>query len=560
MILKAYAVAIGVVYLAAVLLLVWARELRTAYLAGALVVLVVGVWLTWRQRRRGGPRGELVYVACGVLALAVVSATVNEHQLYRVGSDWSAVQAEREAARSLELARRMAGIVERGRRVVEVAAQASRTGGDTLFDALASLRRRSRVQAIVAFDDVGQPLAWAGDHRGPIPDAVREGTVPVYYGQRPLFGYLYFVRPVAGRQRHVAVAILLEADLPGEQSGPGFASRFAGVTGERPHFSAGGGAGAAWSLVVAGDTVAHATFEAADQASQRMATATAGRRLVGGLLLVALIFLAAAWLRPARHREGGASAVPLLAVALALLAAPLGRTLGLQRLFSPMLFVLPLPGDIVLESVLVILLPLAGLIATYNGSERVGKAFYGHVVVGGVGVGAVFAGGMWLLQRSAAAPLLQGGTPLWLGFQVAALVLFTLVARLALPRGVGPGRRARWLAGVAGVLLVFALVMVVVGVWRVGHVVNPLLLGLWAIPCVLLALALAGYDGRPQRLARWLAAGFLAATAVVPHTWTLSGEAHLQAAEQEISTLGTRADPFLDYLLRRFAEEVRTQQ
>ncbi len=106
----------------------------------------------------------------------------------------------------------------------------------------------------------------------------------------------------------------------------------------------------------------------------------------------------------------------------------------------------------------------------------------------------------------------------------------------------------------------FILVIVLIGVWRVGHVVDPMLLALWAVPSMLLAIALASYDGRGQRLVRWLAAGFLAATAVVPHTWTLSGEAQLATAEQELNTLGTRADPFLDYLLRRFAEEVQTQQ
>ncbi|MEJ2186178.1 MAG: hypothetical protein P8Z36_09605 [Gemmatimonadota bacterium] len=557
---SAYTVAIGAVYLAVVLLLLWARALRTAYIVGSAAALGVGAWLTWRERHRGGLRGVVIYIASGVMVLALVSSSVIERRLHLVATDWPTVSAAREATHAAELGRRMDGLVERGRRVVDVAAEHAASSGDTLFDVLGELRQRAGVQAIVVFDDVGQPVAWAGDHHGPIPDPVRDGSAKIFYGERPLFGYLYFVRSVPERHRRVAVAILLETDLPGEESGPGFASRFARVTGERPRFAAGGAAGAVWSLVAAGDTVAHATFDAPDQAGRRLAIATGGRRLVAVLLLVTLIFLAAAWLRPARHRRGVASLAPLAALALALLVAPLGRTLGLQRLFSPMLFVLPMPGDIVLESVLVILLPAAALLATMYGRVNERRSLYWRIPLGGLVVASVFAGGMWILQQSAASPMLEGGAPMWLGFQVAALVLFTVAARLALPRGHGPGRRGRWLAGVAGLVLVFVLVITLIGVWRLGHVVDPALLALWAVPAMLLALALAPYDGRGQRLVRWLAAGLLAATAVVPHTWTLSGEAQLQTAEQELNTLGTRADPFLDYLLRRFAEEVRTQQ
>jgi two-component system nitrogen regulation sensor histidine kinase NtrY len=555
-----YTAALAAAYVSVVLLLVWARELRTSYIVASLVLLVIGAWLTWRQRRWGGVRGDLMYVGCGVMLLALVSATAIEHRLYRVASDWTSYSKAREGAHAAELGRRMDGLVERGRRVVEAAVQRSASGGDTLFDALGGLQRRSGVQAIVAFDSVGQPVAWAGDHRGPIPDPVRSGSRSIFYGERPLFGYLYFMRPVPRYHRRVAVAVLLETDLPGEQSGPGFASRFARVTGERPRFAVGGAPDAAWSLVAAGDTIVHATFAAPDQAGQRTEVATAGRRIVSMLLLVVFIFLSAAWLRPVEHRRGAASAMPLLALAAALLVAPLGRTLGLQRLFSPMLFVLPMPGDIVLESVLVTLLPAAALMATYHDRSRRNRSFYWRIVLGGAGVAVVFAGGMWLLQKSAASDMLQGGAPLWLGFQVAALVLFTLVARLALPRGRGVGRRSRWLAGGAGLALVFILVVVLLAVWRLGHVVDPALLALWAVPCMLLALALAPYDGRGQRLVRWLAAGFLAATAVVPHTWTLSGEAQLRNAEQQLNTLGTRADPFLYYVLRRFADEVQAQQ
>jgi hypothetical protein len=65
--------------------------------------------------------------------------------------------------------------------------------------------------------------------------------------------------------------------------------------------------------------------------------------------------------------------------------------------------------------------------------------------------------------------------------------------------------------------------------------------------------ALAPLSGRGGSLARWLCASWLAGTAVLPHVWHEQLEARLAAAEAELETLGTQADPFLDYLLLAFA-------
>ena len=107
-----------------------------------------------------------------------------------------------------------------------------------------------------------------------------------------------------------------------------------------------------------------------------------------------------------------------------------------------------------------------------------------------------------------------------------------------------------WAAG----LVAPALGMIIVRSW---DGVNPLpvwLAALWVIPFVMGAIALGPRSGR---LARWLAVGWLSATAVLPFLWVAHVNARLRGAEQDVATLGNRPDPFLDYLLRRFANEVR---
>lgn len=550
-------------YGALLLLLVWSRSLHVGWILAALAVVAGAVVLL--RRRRGGigrrPSTDLPYVALGVLVLASSSALLTQQRLYRIARHWDDVAAVRETRRATLLARRMDAEVERGGRVVEAAATLAATAtGDSLFAGLDALRSRAGVDAIVVIGRSGETVAWAGDHRGRIPAVVREGDWPVSFGDGPLFSYLYFTHLVPGRPQHVAVALLLETDLPGGVAGSGFAARFEAATGDRPRFEGGPPTAAAdWRLVRDGRVVVHARFDPLDQAGTRTVAATTGRRIVAVLLLMALGFLAAAWLRPRAHRRGAASLAPLAAVALAFSAAPLGRILGLQRLFSPAMFVLPIPGDFVLEGVLVLLLPLAALMATYRPMVRRGWALAGWLAAGTALVAAGFAGGMILLESSAGFDLLRGGPGLWLGLQVAALLLLAVVAMAALPRARGIAPRTRVVAGTAGVLASLVLMLVVVGVWRNGHHVDPRLLALWAVPYLLLALAVAPYEGRGHRLVRWLAAGWLASTAVVPHLWVVSGETRLRAAEQELATLGARADPYLDYLLRRFAEEVAAQ-
>ena len=59
---------------------------------------------------------------------------------------------------------------------------------------------------------------------------------------------------------------------------------------------------------------------------------------------------------------------------------------------------------------------------------------------------------------------------------------------------------------------------------------------------------------RAASLLAWLAAGLLAASLALPFLWTRHMEARVVQAEGELARLGTEPDPYLDFLLRQFAE------
>ncbi|HEU0076270.1 MAG TPA: HAMP domain-containing protein, partial [Longimicrobiaceae bacterium] len=117
-----------------------------------------------------------------------------------------------------------------------------------------------------------------------------------------------------------------------------------------------------------------------------------------------------------------------------------------------------------------------------------------------------------------------------------------------------PGRdlAVRW--WVPALVLAVALGIGVVLWWRPGREVPEWVPALWAIPFGMFAAAFA--RARPGRgsLVPWLAAGWLGATLASSTLWVAHLEARLEGADQELARLGTTPDPYLDFLLRQFAE------
>lgn len=551
---------------AAMALLLWSRSLHPALLVVAAFGIVVAAAVARRlaleadpERMRAWLRRSATapyHLALGLLVLGLAAGAVTDRRLDRVASDWDALVASRETRLSAELDRRMAATIERGQRsAARAAAFAAGPGDPDLFVGLAELQGRTGVAALAVLGPEGELIAWSGDHRGALPPEVRTGQKRVVYAERPLFSYLYFTEPIDGRGGHAMAAILVEAGLPGEaRDGEALADRFAARTGARPLFAPRGSTEARWSLVADGDTLVHARFEQPSQAEWRARVADQGRRAVSICAGLAVVLLMVAWLRAHRTAKLGGSVVPLLGLALALAVAPLGVALGLQSLFSPALYLLPVMGDVSLGRLLAVALPIAALAATARSPVFEGRRFGLALGVATVAVGLAFAGGLRLLLAGASPTLLEGGPYLWGGLQVACVLILATLVVIAMPRS-GPPDRRRPVLVFAGLGLAVALALLALNRWRLPPELGAWIPVLWAVPFFLTARGLAPFDGRGSRLVRWLVAGFLAASVIIPHLWVAHEDARRLGAERELATLGTRADPYLDYLLRQFANE-----
>ncbi|CAN5834150.1 hypothetical protein BH23GEM9_BH23GEM9_02630 [soil metagenome] len=565
--------AFGATLLSLYLLVAWTRELRVGWLVAAAAVHLFATVATLRAirpRRRSEPDSKSTVprslaVSLGLLLIGIGLATVFSWQFHRIERDWAGVVAQREAGLSTSLRRQMADLEARGAETAEIAAQlAASHRGELLFRRLAAVQEQTGVDALAVYSDDGDLLAWAGEHRGPMPDSIwiRDGTA--YFEERPLFSYIYFPVAVPGRAEHAVAAVLVETGIIGEGVDGAFADIVAARTRTRASFRRGGGERAVWALVSGADTVVHARLDPLTQAEWRGTLNRAARRAVLLSVLGAFIALAAAWLRwssPAHGRT--AAAAPLFLLLPILGFAPLRDSFAAVRFFSPLLFTLPVPGDISLGRMLAVLLPMAALAA---GSRRRTRPVRSALIFTGL-CGLVLAGVypfvLSVLLDGATPALLQTSASLWLGFQFAAVLALAILTLLLLkPVSVAEQQQGSWLSpGVRRALLAAALlgsVLLGLAATAAASPDQPMRVGraaLWAIPFMLAAVALAPAAGRSGALLRWLVAAWLAGTAVLPHLWAAHVDARLAEAEAEIETLGTRTDPYLEYLLVAFGRE-----
>jgi signal transduction histidine kinase len=550
---------LGITFLAQIGLLLWSRTLSPLVLGVAMAVLGIGIFLEWR--REGSPRpgagtgvggASAVRIAQALLALGAITATATTARLEWGAGHWERVVASREAQLTARLEARLDGAIRRAR---AAAGAIGRVEGSAAADSIEAIADRLAVDALAVLSPAGSVQAWAGDHRGRIPDSVLALRDGVLFPGGTLFDYLYAVAP-AGDGRRAIAAVLVDAGPPLTGSTDALMERFERVTGERPRLGAPGVADADLRLSYEGEPVLTARFPALSPAEWRGRVARTGRQAVFVLVLGALALLSAAWLGSLDDRGGLVGVVPIGALSLTLMAAPLRRTLGLDRLFSPGWFVLPVPGDFVIEGVIVVLLPLAALLSTLRPAEVRRTELWLRLAIGAGLAGGGFAIGAGIMSASAGMPLLTSAAPLWYVLQPTTVVLLTVLAALLIPRAADPDpdrrRPAAYAAG--GVGLSIALALGLAAGWDPdGAVPTPLLLA-WSVPFLLLGRAVAGYRGRGDRLVRWLATGWLAATAVIPHLWTASQAATLEEAELELTSLGARGDPYLSYLLDQMAE------
>lgn len=537
----------------AVCALAWWSESLTlpplGVLAGA-----TAVW-TIVARRCAGSTG---IAAALVLWFGLGSAVGVQARLDEIGSSWPAVRQRVEERAASSLGQELDRLVDEGVATTDslariVPPQSRRPPERVLFADLAEMRRASGASAVAVYGADGYPLAWAGQHRGPVPTPVRLGGRDYFFAPGPLFSYLYFVRDLGGGRTGM-VAFLLSGTPGAREDRLPFAEGFAAEHGITPRFSLPDRAqgAAVWDWVTADGRLLSVTWGALTQEAWREHLLGRGRLLAGGADLLALTLLVLGWCR----RSVGPVAVPVAVTAAVLLLSPL-QAWGLpQELFSPLDFVLPLPGiDLGLGALLIL---LGALVLWLLGRDppppaRSWAAWGVRVAAVGVLLAVWFA----VLRDAASTNLLTSG-PAGSAFLVAAAVLGFSAVLLGLhrraPVGASHDRERLGAAGAAGVAALLAAALVVW--WRPESTLPAWTPALWVIPFALFALAPPSSGLRRAHLATWLLLGWIAGTAASSHLWVLHTEARLDAAEQELASLGTEPDPFLDFMLRQFSEQV----
>ncbi|HUF13655.1 MAG TPA: HAMP domain-containing sensor histidine kinase [Longimicrobiales bacterium] len=560
----------------------WSREPSVWRLVAPLLLLALAAAAAVLLLRRGrGMPGRALVASWSILALATLIAVLTTWQLRRVSTAWHDIVVERVETMGARLSETMDA------RVRDVAAAADEAAGaavaetpNALFARLEGIRDRYAVEAVAALDSAGELIAWAGDHRGPLPERVRAPAPPpggFYYVQRPLYTYLYAITPAKrgdardrGDERggpRAIVALLLEDALPGDEGSRSVAAAFQSRTGLRPRFGAGGSEAAVWQLAPARVEVAHATFSPMTQMGYRDRVTSAGLRLVAPLLLFALLLLWPVWERSVQGRWRRAA--PLLATLAMLALLPLGSILGLQRPFSPGLFLLHAPGDWTLGRLVVLLVPITAWVAAAGVGLprlrwRVAENPWLSALVEAAPVALLIPLVLLAFRAGAGGSLYEDERILWFLYQPAVVLAIGLPLLLLLPAarrrpaGGGSGTlRVRLLVGGLAAAALFGIVLDLTDPATPTERSVVVWLGaLWAIPFALTARALRDYAGNANRLLRVLVAAWIAATAALPLIRAQALSSRLAALEREVTGLGSRVDPYLEFLVRQFAHEI----
>ncbi|MEX2581745.1 MAG: ATP-binding protein [Gemmatimonadota bacterium] len=535
-------------WVAVLTLALWLSQLTPIWLG--LLALGSGCWTAHVVRRPG----NLKLFAATLLWLSVGIAGGVQYRLAEVVGEWSQLQLRVEESAADALGQALDDLVESGELAVEGAAEAAEMHGNAaappeLFTRLDALQRSIGVSAIALFAPDGSTIAWAGEHRGGVPMAARRGEQNYLFHEGPLFSYLYFVRPLPDGVTATA-AFLLEAGIDVGEGIVPFAERFERRYGTRPRFwiPERARAEAVWDWITDADgSILSVSFAELTQQHWWERVVENGRRGAGLVGLLALLAVSVTWYRT--RMEG--SGVPVLVGTAAFLIAPLGRLIGADVLFSPLQFVLPGPLDITLGTLLVLLIGLALWLLTHSEGPprpRVSPWVWLPLLL------VIFPLGVSIADRSAADGLLAANSAGGFSVQLATALLIAvplyLVVRYAGGARVTPRREP--LARVIGYAGPALLGIGIVVLWRPEMPLPAYAAAVWAIPAALLIATGATGGGS---LRQWVIAGWLAGTVSLAFLWPLHVRAELARAEREIELLGTEADPFLDFLLRQFAEQ-----
>ncbi|HEV2149197.1 MAG TPA: ATP-binding protein, partial [Longimicrobiaceae bacterium] len=498
---------------------------------------------------RGGGRWGLG--AAAALWLAAGTAAGVQVRLDRVAADWELVRILIEEEAGEALGEDLNALVDRGETATDGAIAAARAAGSRaeLFEGLGRLQQETEVSAVVVYGPDGAPVAWAGEHRGTVPDSVRRGIRPYFFSAGPVFGYLYFSRGFADGRTAVA-AILLEANVSAGEGTRPFSEIFAARHGITPRFTppalAQGESVWDWS---SDGPILSVSFVRLTQERWRDRIVARGRWGVAVGWGLGFALLAAAWYR----RRRGPPGVPVSAATLALFVAPLGEMTGTEEVFSPLGFLLPLPVDVTLGPLMVLLTGGSVWMLTHPRPLRSRARLRTALRVAAAALVLPLA--LRLVQDSASQGLQAAHSAGGISLVMAATLAVAVPLFLLFPAPPGePGRDlgTRW--WLPALLLSLALGVATVLWWRPGREVPVWTPALWALPFGLFAVGFARTRTGRGSLLPWLAAGWIGVTVAASGLWVGHLEARLGSAERELARLGTVPDPYLDFLLRQFAE------
>jgi len=528
----------------------WMLRLSPAWLAAAAAgTLVWGV-----AAREVGRRWRWGIAAA--LAAAVSIGGWYQFRLGAVSAEWERVRFAAEERAAAELRRGLDEIFDRDTLATAQAGRAvagARVANAALFARIEGVRRDRGVTALAVYEPDGSPLVWAGEHRGSVPDSVRAGLRFSSFSAGPLFGYVYFTNRLPDGRVAVA-AELLDAHVEAGEGASPYALRFEREFGLAPRFTTPelAPSDSAWDWTDAeGRGILSVVFATLTQERWHDRLATRGRWMVAAAWLAAAILLGAAWSRG--KRPWG---IPVAVFTASLLLVPLGSLGAPATLFSPIGFVLPVPADPTLGQLLIVLTG-AG-IWLLSRSESLPLADRVPVWVRTIVAAGALVGSLALVRASVAPGALAAHPAGGKALVVALAMMAALALRALLGEGRGVGPAPRWrgalvlLAGVTAAAIGSAAVLW----WAPGRVLPLWTAALWALP---FALACAGVGRRGAgrgALLPWALAGWIAASMALPHLWLMHQNARLSDAGRELGRLGTQADPFLDFLLRQFAERV----
>lgn len=521
----------------------WAGGWPSWTLAVGAAAVVGGLWVL---PGTGGRRS----VGALVLVVGVMAGFAAEWDLNRFSSRWPERLERWEARVQESLVQELDQTLRSGEAAAEQLARTWDGPAEIGAPSLPQGLLRPGVDAVAVFGPEGTLLAWDGIHQGPFPRGPRAGQERYLYREGALFGYLYITHPLAEGRGTVVSASLLRADLPpGLDEGlTDFTSMFHRRHGARIRISRADRVEgqSVWDLRWEDQVLLSVTMDPLSEAAALEARSTGWKRGVAVGLLVAWLLLLAG----GRRVPGG---MAILGVGLLGLLSllPLGRLLGVPGLFSPTGFLLPLTGGGTLGDLLV----LGGALALLLGAVSPDRLPRIPPWLAALGAAGIAAGLLGLLSRGASRELLGLGEQGWVAFQGTAGILTGLLftAAIVLGRGRSERFRAGWLALGAGGALLLATGAVL---WvRVGPTIPEAAALLWALPLLPVILAVPA-DSRWSTGATRLTLGVsLAATLTLPWAWSERVDARMEGAEQRVERLGTRPDPFLEFLLLRSGEE-----